>query len=550
MADVAPLPGFWTQLRLITAMRWRMMHNGLRRKQNRLDLIAMLVLAAVGTIVVISICIGTYTAARELVAVHKLSWLSVLFWGVLLWWQLFPIIVAGFGISFEFRTLLRFPMRFLVFYSLGLAYGLGDFTGAAALSWTIAIVLGAASANLALLPVLAAVSLPFIFFNLALERLAGSWLERLMAGRRGRELFFAGFILLMLSLQFLGPALGRYEISTGPPVAKLGRYLSFFPPSVAAHAIESASAGNWQAAVLQVAGIAAYAIVFGALLWQRFAVQFRGEELAETAAPRAQVRTADSPAGLGMDSIGPLSPKIAAVVRKEFRYLMRNGFAALLLFLPPILVFGLVTQASVFRFTGAKSNVSLETFFPGLVAYITLMLMSPAYNSFAYEGRGIQAYFTAPLRFRDILVGKNLVQSCLLAIELALCIGAFIARVGRPSNPILAATITGLVFTVVGQFAIANWSSLSFPRKLAFGQVHGQRQSGMAVLVAFGAQLILFSVSTVILGLGRWTGDVWLPAEAFAMLAAAAIAGYIASLDPLSAYAERKKEKLIEALCR
>jgi len=98
--------------------------------------------------------------------------------------------------------------------------------------------------------------------------------------------------------------------------------------------------------------------------------------------------------------------------------------------------------------------------------------------------------------------------------------------------------------------SIANWSSLSFPRKLAFGQIHGQRQSGMAVLVAFAAQILLFGISTLILALGTWTGDPWLPAKAFVLLAAAAIGGYVASLDPLTSYAEKKKEALIEALCR
>jgi hypothetical protein len=33
-------------------------------------------------------------------------------------------------------------------------------------------------------------------------------------------------------------------------------------------------------------------------------------------------------------------------------------------------------------------------------------------------------------------------------------------------------------------------------------------------------------------------------------LAAAAIGGYVASLNPVSDYAEKKKETLIEALCR
>jgi hypothetical protein len=252
----------------------------------------------------------------------------------------------------------------------------------------------------------------------------------------------------------------------------------------------------------------------------------------------------------GADVLGLLSPQVAAVVRKEIRYLLRNGFAALLLLVPPILVFALISQAMLFRLSQAKSGISPESFFPGLVAYIILILMAPAYNSFAYENTGIQTYFTAPLQFRDVFLGKNFVQVSLIVTELTLCIVAFYYRVGLPSAPIFTATLAAIVFTVVGQLSIANWSSLSFPRKLAFGQVHGQRQSGMAVLVAFGAQILLFGISSLILGMGRWTGDRWLPAKAFALLAAAAVGGYVASLDALTSYAEKKKEKLIEALCR
>ena len=64
------------------------------------------------------------------------------------------------------------------------------------------------------------------------------------------------------------------------------------------------------------------------------------------------------------------------------------------------------------------------------------------------------------------------------------------------------ATIVAVVFTVVGQMAIANWSSLSFPRKLNFGQMRGQRQSGMAVLIAFGAQIMLGGISALLFFVG------------------------------------------------
>jgi len=52
-----------------------------------------------------------------------------------------------------------------------------------------------------------------------------------------------------------------------------------------------------------------------------------------------------------------------------------------------------------------------------------------------------------------------------------------------------------------------------------------------------------FAISSLVLGLGRWTGDRWLPAKAFTLLAVAATGGYVASLDALTSYAEKKKEK-------
>ena len=114
----------------------------------------------------------------------------------------------------------------------------------------------------------------------------------------------------------------------------------------------------------------------------------------------------------------------------------------------------------------------------------------------------------------------------------------------------LVATCAAIIFTVVGQLTIANWSSITFPRRMEFGQMRGQRQSGMAVLVAFGSQILMGGISAVILFTGNWTGNPWLPAEAFVFLAAVAVGGYFASLDALSQLAETRKEILIEALCR
>lgn len=548
MADVAQPVGIAKQIILIAGLRWRLLHNSLRRKHTRLDLLGLIVLGLFAGAFVIGVCVALFTGAYDFVSTGKPSWLALFFWAIFLWWQLFPIVAAGFGASFQFRTLLRFPVSLAAFYIIGLAYGLADFTGLAALGWTAAILLGAAGANLALLPPMLLLAALFVLFNVALERLLGSWVERMLARRRTREFFFAGFILLMVSLQFLAPLLGHYANSAAPWISHVLPYAAYFPASLVGKGVSAASAGSAVDFAIAAAGLAGYALFFGTLLLLRFAAQHRGEELSETPAAQRTVR-ATSRQETAHDALRLLSPQVAAVIRKEVRYLLRNGFAALLLFLPPVLVFALISQYSLLHFMGAR-GVSPELFFPGLVAYIVLILMAPVYNSFAYENAGVQIYFTAPLHFRNVLLGKNFVQVCLIVTELTLCIAAFCYRVGTPSAPIFLATVTAVVFTVIGQLSIANWSSLSFPRKLAFGQIHGQRQSGMAVLIAFAAQILLFGISSLVLGLGRWTDDRWLPATAFALLAAAAVGGYVASLDALTSYAEKKKEKLIEALCR
>ena len=409
---------------------------------------------------------------------------------------------------------------------------------------------GATAAIPGILPAMLLIVTVFVLFNVTLERLIGSWLEKLLSRRRTREIFLGLFVLSMISLNFVNPLLQRYGAEARPFVMRLLPYLVLFPPSLAGRAVAEISQLHPAGFLLASGGLLLYLLLFSAFLWRRFAAQYRGEELSESAAPvRAMVRTI-AKTEQGADGLGLLSPQVAAVVRKEFRYLTRNGFAFLTLLMPPLLVLVFSSQFAGRHPTVSGKAVSAEMFFPGMMAYLILILMAPAYNSFAYEGRGIQTYFTAPLRFSDVFLGKNLVLVAVLTLEIGLSMAMLAWRVGVPSAPRLVATIAAIVFTIAGQLTVANWSSLSFPRKLEFGRMRGQRQSGMAVLVAFGSQILTGAISAVILLAGRWTGNPWLPVEAFAFLAAAAMGGYVASLAALTKLAEKKRETLIEALCR
>jgi hypothetical protein len=354
----------------------------------------------------------------------------------------------------------------------------------------------------------------------------------------------------MISLNFVSPLMQRYGASARPVFFRLLPYFAWFPPSLAGRALTAVIRLKPAEFLLSASLLVLYMALFSALLWSRFAAQYRGEELSETAAPaRATLRPIagkdDSP-----DRLSLLSPLVAAIVRKEFRYLIRNGFAYLSLLMPPLLILIFSMNFSGRNPTVGGKGVSAEVFFPGMMAYLILILMAPAYNSFAYEGRGIQTYFTAPLRFRDVFLGKNLMLVSVLAVEIFLSLAMLAWRIGLPSAHRLAAICAAIIFTVVGQLTVANWSSITFPRKMEFGKMRGQRQSGMAALVAFGSQILMGGISAVVLFTGNWTGNLWLPAEIFSLLAVAAVGGYFASLDALTGLAEEKKEVLIEALCR
>ena len=550
MADVAQSVSILEQIRLVAGLRWRILRNSARKKSNRLDLIGLIVIGFFGSAVVIALSFAFYAAANAFLSKDRANWMGLLFWGIFIFWQALPVIVAGFGTNFEFRNLLRFPLNLRAFYIIGLAYGFADFPAISSVCWLLAMTAGAAVAKPGVLPAMVLIVAVFALLNVTLGRLIGSWLERLLARRRTRELFVGLFVLSMISLNFITPLMTRYGASVRPLFQRFLPYFSWLPPSLAGRALAAVAQLQPAAFLMSFSFLLLYLVLFSALLWRRFAAQYRGEELSETAAPaRAAIRPLAAKDD-GPDRLSLLSPQVAAIVRKEFRYLTRNGFAYLTLLSPPLLIIIFSMNFAGKHPTVGGRGISPDMFFPGMMGYLILILMAPAYNSFAYEGRGVQTYFTAPLRFREVFLGKNLMLISVLSLDIMLSMAMLVWRVGLPSAQMLVATCAAIVFTVVGQLSIANWSSISFPRKMEFGQMRGQRQSGMAVLVAFATQILLGGISATILFTGKWTGSPWLPAEAFAFLAVLAVGGYNASLDPLTKLAERKKESLIEALCR
>lgn len=550
MADVTSLPGVLEQVRLVAGIRWQILRNGLRRKNNRWDMIGMISAGLFSAALVLGIGALFFAGGYGFLAKHRPEWFALLFWVLFLWWQVFPIFVAGFGSSFGFATLLRFPMSLRAFYLLGLGYGLADFAALSSVCWMVAMIAGVAFTKISAVPVLLLVSGLFVLLNVTLERLSGSVLEKLLSKRKSREIFLAVFVLAMVSMNLLNPMMQRYGAQSKSHFLQILPYISWLPASLAGNAVDASVRGNYQHMLMALAGLLCWVGVLSLLLWRRFAAQFAGEEVSESAAPaqvRKKMRRESAAVGNNAEF---LPPQVSAVYAKEFRYMTRNGFAFMSLIIPPIMVIFFSLQFSNLGSHSHSFKLRPDFFYPGMMAYMILILLAPAYNSFAYEGKGIQTYFMCPSDFREILLGKNLFLLTLVAIELVLALAMLIWRIGWPGTPMFLSTIGAAMFAVIGQLTIANWSSLSFPKKMELGKMKGQRNSGVAVWTAFGAQILLGGICALILAAGSWTGNPWLPAITFGGLTVAVAGGYTASLSALNDLAQRKKELLIETLCR
>ena len=550
MADVSNSTSLADQIRLIAWLRWRVLRNSISNKNRRLDLIGLIFSGFFSLLFVIGVTFGFFFVTKALFEKHLEPLFGLVFLALLVWWQSFPILLAGFAPQFPFRTLLRFPVNLSTFYLIGMAYGLADSAALAALVWMWAMLAATLVVQPFAAPVLLLVCGLFTVLNVTIERLLGAWVEKLLAKRKTREVFFTLFILAMVSLQFLNPLMQKYGHALLPMMRSWVPYLWLLPSSFAGDAVNQSAGHHWGAAVLKLGGLAIYTAIFTVLLWMRYAQLYSGEELSEGVVPARKEKRAALSAEDSRETVTFLPPQVRAVFRKELLYLKRNTFLFFGLIFPPMMLLFFSVQFAGPHPTAFKKGVPPDLFFPGMMAYLVLILIAPSYNCFAYEGKGIQTYFTAPARFREILMAKNLITVSIILCEIVLCVALVGWRVGLPTTPVLFATLAAIVFSIVGQLTIANWASLSYPRKIEFGKMQGQRNSGMSVLILFGMQILFGGVSSLVLFSGRWTGNAWLPAEIFALLAAAALGGYFSSLDSYTQLAEKKKEILIDALCR
>lgn len=540
-----------SQLSAIAELRWRMFMNGLRTKRAKLELASRVVVTSVFVVGGLGAFGGAALTSGLLASHDKFEYLAILMWLVFFFWQLFPLAATAFTNNPDSSDLLRFPLTYRAYFLIRLAYGYCDPASGLGSVGLLGLLVGVTVARPLLFPWTLLVVLTFALFNLVLMQTVFAWLERWLAQRRTREILGVLFILLMLSLQLIGPTIQHFEKGPQPELERAfeiaGQIQAFLPPGLAAGAIAQAAHASFTAALASMLALAMVALAIGCLLHVRLRAQFRGENLSEAGARPTTRQT--QPLQVGWSIPGTPSA-VAAVFEKEIRYLARSGPVLLSLIMPIFMLvvfrFGPLNPAKLAHTASRTPDMA----FPGAAAYAILVLTNIVYNSFGGDAGGVQFFYASPVTFSQIVLGKNLMHAGIVLANTALAWLTVAYFYGPPAFAVTVATIAGLLFAVPLNFTAGNLLSVTSPKRRDFATFGRQNVSQLTVLASLGLQAVIVGVGIAAFTIARLYKDLWIATAIFLVLAAMTIPLYIVILRRLDRIAIERRETMLAELCR
>ena len=555
------------QYAAMAALRWHMFVNGLRSKGGAFELgartVSFVVYAFMG------LALGTIMGAGAFALASNEKWqfLPAVFWVACILWQVGPVMLASFQEQFDLGILLRFPVRFRSYYLLYVVFGLADVSSIIGALCCLGIWVGVTMARPELFAWTALALAAFAAFNILLVRAVFVWIDRWLSQRKTREIVGALFMIFLLSLQLLNPALRqkrhqqpltpqdrvenfrRMRIEYAPWVKTVYAVQQGLPPGLAARALRQARYRQPVGALASLGVLGLWALAAGSVLARRLRAEYRGENLGS--APKretSRAKTSSVRASLvrreGGWRLGGSSP-IAALMEKEARSLMRTLPLLWAIGAPLLMV---LVMASVYR-----SNASGTPFSYALPFYVAFALMGFTQmfsNSLGAEGAGIQLLFLSPTPIRTVFLAKNLFHFLLFWLD-ALLVGILTTlRLGWPQGVTVAATAAWVLFALPCCLAMGNIFSLRMPFRIHPGRMTRQRGSQANALSSMLLMLVVMAVGAVVLGL-CWLFDTpWMAVPVFLALSGAAVFVWLRGLGNVDRLANQRRDSLLATLMK
>jgi ABC-2 type transport system permease protein len=553
-----------TQLKAIAWLRWRLFVRTFN-KSGAGNVVLWLLVLPFGSLIYLAALAGPLFLTYSNVSgggSDLTSHLEMLLWGIALLAVMLPLLSSAAAPPFEFATLIRFPFRYRGYLALRVVYSLIDQPTILLTLAMLGIFLGAAFANQAF----ALHALPtLVFFGLScflFVRMLLVWMDRWLAQRRSREIlgFFA--FLFGLSMQF-GLRVAHDGISrlqalklahpaTAPYVYALRLVTRILPPTLTARAM---TANSFSTAAICTLAIAAFAGIFFILFDHRLRAEYHGENLSEASArtvhaPQAARTIATVPTVVPAKNATVnhawLPAATLAVLAAESKLLFR-GNAKLQQLIAPVLIAIFLTLRSHSTHSAHSATIGWMTVIGYLLFLISNSMMN---NVLGAEGFGLQLYFLAPVRLRDVFLGKNLMTLAVGCVEFVAVYAAMTIMGARPSTHSVILSLAWLAYAVPTSFCLGNLMSLYMPRRFDPGAVRRRAAAGGAFWITIFALPLLAGVGVGVYWLARIVAMPWIAYLLFAVFAVAGLASYAITLARLDTIALRRREQLSEAICK
>lgn len=560
MADLAPplpasLPsGTFSPLarRQYAAMIWiqgRIFLNSFRTMRGGFELGARILSITFFFFVSIGPASGMGFGAYE-AALHGHTFgIAILLWVLCGVWQFFSALAPAMaGQNPDLNHLLRYPVSFGSWMLLYLVYGIASPSTLIGFLWTVGIGVGISIAR----PDLAFSTLltlgVFLLFNILLSRAILSWIERIMAQRRTREIITGVLLVLALAGQALNPALhqNRHGTPYGLRKKTIDRIAEraflvqkYLPPGLASASITDALTrkGN---GTLPFGGLALYTLAATGLLAIRLRSESRGENFSETSrrSPVSAARVRQRPL---LDYSGP----VAAVFEKDLRYLLRSGPMLYALAVPLVMVFVLGGA-----FHSGLSAIRNGYALPLGIVWAFMGLTQLVSNNFGTESHGIQFYFLAPTPIRTVVLAKNALHLVLFALEAVLITAIVVYRYGVPHPSVATATLAWILFAIPLYLTAGNILSILMPYRVNMTRMRRQEFSLGNGMISMLSQALILGIGAAVLVPCALLGHPWLATPILLALAGVSVTVYLQTLARIEGLMESHREALIRDIAK
>ena len=463
------------KLRWLFWLRWKSFIRNYTRSSGRASrIIGVVFLVLFGLPFMGGIAVATYFGYRLLPAPANAEILFIVLTGVYLLWIVLPLLEFTVNEGLDISKLALFPltraelMLSLIFTSLldVPTVGLLIVLGAVVAGWAVSL-------PLALMAFLTMV----VFYAqvVGISQLVLALLARVLQSRRFRDL---SIILIgifssscYLFQQFVLRGLGIVHIYDNLKAGAISPYLQWFPPGMAARAIQRASQGDWGTSFVWFAGLLV-TTVFVLYLWQL--VVERGLTASESGSSSVRRRKTErtSVMPVATSASGGLVERVMAsqffsIAVKDIKYYRRDPQLLRLVFQSFI---SMIVLIAITLFNTSGSGRLVVGSWAVLVAplYALFAITAFSYNILGMERQSLTSLFLFPVNPKQVLWGKNIVTFIigLTEVLLLVLVSAYVGNGWNLVVPALAIGIAG-IGVILG---CGNFSSIFFPQRMPQGR--------------------------------------------------------------------------------